>query len=86
MQLEHETIGKFIDASVDDHAEAKRLLDAHPRCVAKFRMGIDDQYISYLTSGKSGEEDGCAAVGLHARTAAQLYDAEARWEAITKLG
>ena len=51
----------------------------------KFRMGIDDRYISYLTSGKIGEEEGCAAVGLHARTAAQLYDAEARWEAITKL-
>jgi len=27
----------------------------------------------------------CAAVGLHARTAAQLYDGEARWEAIAEL-
>ena len=51
----------------------------------KFRMGIDDRYLSYLDSGKIGEEEGCAAVGLHARTAAQLYDGHARWEAIARL-
>ena len=28
---------------------------------------------------------GCAAVGLHARTAAQLYDGQARWGAIAEL-
>jgi tRNA-dihydrouridine synthase len=31
------------------------------------------------------QEEGCAAVALHARTAAQLYDGEARWEAIAEL-
>ena len=30
MQIESEIIGQFIDASVNDHAEAKRLLNAHP--------------------------------------------------------
>jgi tRNA-dihydrouridine synthase len=29
--------------------------------------------------------EGCRAVGLHARTAAQLYSGEARWEAIADL-
>lgn len=51
----------------------------------KFRMGINDQYLSYLDAGRIGEDEGCAAVALHARTAAQLYDGTARWEAIAKL-
>ena len=32
-----------------------------------------------------GEAEGVVAVALHARTAAQLYDGEARWEAIAEL-
>ncbi|MEM6291239.1 MAG: tRNA dihydrouridine synthase DusB [Myxococcota bacterium] len=51
----------------------------------KFRMGIDEQYLSYLDAGRIGEGEGCAAVALHARTAAQLYDGTARWEAIADL-
>jgi nifR3 family TIM-barrel protein len=51
----------------------------------KFRMGIDEQILTYLEAGRIGEDEGCAAVGLHARTAAQLYDGEACWEAIARL-
>ncbi|HEX2878294.1 MAG TPA: tRNA dihydrouridine synthase DusB [Polyangiaceae bacterium] len=51
----------------------------------KFRMGVNDELLTHLSAGKIGEEEGCAAVALHARTAAQLYDGEARWEAITQL-
>ncbi|MGD8861050.1 MAG: tRNA dihydrouridine synthase DusB [Myxococcales bacterium] len=51
----------------------------------KFRMGVDDDYLTYLESGRIGQEEGCASVALHARTAAQLYDGEARWEAIAEL-
>ena len=51
----------------------------------KFRVGIDDRYETFLDSGRIGQEEGCAAVGLHARTAAQLYDGQARWEAIARL-
>jgi nifR3 family TIM-barrel protein len=51
----------------------------------KFRMGIDEQYMTYLDAGRIGQEEGCAAVALHARTAAQLYDGEARWDAIARL-
>ncbi|MAG56206.1 MAG: tRNA dihydrouridine synthase DusB [Planctomycetes bacterium] len=51
----------------------------------KFRMGVDDDLLTYLDAGRIGEEEGCAAVALHARTAAQLYDGEARWDAITRL-
>ncbi len=51
----------------------------------KFRLGIDDNLLTYLDAGRVAQEEGCAAVGLHARTAAQLYDGEARWEAIAEL-
>ncbi len=51
----------------------------------KFRMGIDEHLLSSPQAGIIGEEEGCAAVALHARTAAQLYDGQARWEAIAQL-
>jgi nifR3 family TIM-barrel protein len=51
----------------------------------KFRIGIDDAHETHLEAGRIAQEEGCAAVALHARTAAQLYDGEARWEAIARL-
>jgi nifR3 family TIM-barrel protein len=51
----------------------------------KFRKGIDERYLTYLESGRIAQEEGCAAVGLHARTAAQLYDGQADWDAIARL-
>jgi nifR3 family TIM-barrel protein len=51
----------------------------------KFRIGIDEAHPTYLDSGHIAQEEGCAAVGLHARTAAQLYDGEAAWDAIARL-
>jgi nifR3 family TIM-barrel protein len=51
----------------------------------KFRMGIHDELRTDRSSGWVAQEEGCRAVGLHARTAAQLYDGQARWEAIAEL-
>ena len=51
----------------------------------KFRIGIDDALVTFETAGKIGEDEGCAAVGLHARTAAQGYAGAARWAAIARL-
>lgn len=51
----------------------------------KFRKGVNDEWITFLSSGRIGQEEGCAAVGLHARTAAELYDGEADWTAIGEL-
>src|SRR5215831_5777548 len=51
----------------------------------KFRIGVDSQYLTFLTAGRIGEDEGCAAVGLHARTAAQLYHGHADWDAIGQL-
>jgi nifR3 family TIM-barrel protein len=51
----------------------------------KFRMGIDDDWMTFLDAGRIAEAEGCSAVALHARTAAQLYDGEADWNAIGEL-
>jgi nifR3 family TIM-barrel protein len=51
----------------------------------KFRIGIDEAHPTHLEAGRIAQEEGCVAVALHARTAAQLYDGEARWEAIAEL-
>jgi len=51
----------------------------------KIRLGIDEERQTFIQSGKIAEQEGCAAVCLHARTAAQLYSGHARWEAIGQL-
>jgi nifR3 family TIM-barrel protein len=51
----------------------------------KFRIGVDETLTTFLDSGRIGQEEGCAYVALHARTAAQLYDGKARWERIGEL-
>ena len=51
----------------------------------KFRIGVDDDLLTFETAGKIGEDEGCAAVGLHARTARQGYGGAARWSAIARL-
>jgi nifR3 family TIM-barrel protein len=51
----------------------------------KFRKGIDDDILTFLDAGRIAEDEGCAAVTLHARTAAQLYDGQADWSAIAEL-
>jgi len=51
----------------------------------KFRLGVDEQLLTFRETGRIAEAEGCAAVGLHARTAAQLYSGEARWQGIAEL-
>jgi len=51
----------------------------------KFRMGIDDDHITYLDTGRIAEDEGAAAVALHARTALDHYGPPARWDAISRL-
>lgn len=51
----------------------------------KVRKGIDDDLLTYLDAGRVAQEEGASAIGLHARTAAQLYSGEADWSAIGEL-
>ncbi len=51
----------------------------------KFRKGIDEELLTFVDAGRVAVDVGCRAVALHARTAAQLYDGEADWNAIGEL-
>ncbi len=51
----------------------------------KFRIGIDDEHHTHLEAGRIAEQEGVAAVALHARTAAQRYSGAADWSQIARL-
>ncbi|QDU85039.1 tRNA-dihydrouridine synthase C [Planctomycetes bacterium Pla163] len=51
----------------------------------KVRRGVDDGLVTHLSSGRVAQEEGASAIGLHARTAAELYSGEADWDAIGEL-
>jgi nifR3 family TIM-barrel protein len=51
----------------------------------KFRLGVNEDLLTFRDTGRIAEAEGVRAVGLHARTAADLYDGHARWEAIGEL-
>jgi nifR3 family TIM-barrel protein len=48
----------------------------------KLRIGVDDRLRTFLDAGRIAEDEGAAAVSLHARTAVQHYSGRADWAAI----
>lgn len=51
----------------------------------KLRLGVDDEHRTFLDAGRIAEDQGAAAVALHARTVEQLYSGDAEWPAIGEL-
>ena len=51
----------------------------------KLRIGVDSERRTALEAGRAAEDEGAAAVALHARTAEQLYSGAADWSAIADL-
>lgn len=51
----------------------------------KFRLGMDDRSRNYVELGKICEHHGVDAVGMHGRTAKQMFRGEADWDAIGQL-
>lgn len=51
----------------------------------KFRLGIDDEHLTFLDTARIAEQEGVAWVALHARTALQHYAPPAHWERIAEL-
>jgi nifR3 family TIM-barrel protein len=51
----------------------------------KMRIGIDDDHKTFIEAGKTAAQLGVSWVALHARTAAQMYAGNARWDAIGEL-
>jgi tRNA-dihydrouridine synthase len=77
-----EAVARLVGEGRVDH------VDLNFGCVPvtlKFRIGIDAALVTFLEAGRIGEDEGCAAVALHARTAAQLYDGAADWDAVALL-
>ncbi len=51
----------------------------------KMRIGIDDEHETFKDAASIAADHGVSWVALHARTAAQLYDGKANWNAISEL-
>ncbi|HMR50194.1 MAG TPA: tRNA dihydrouridine synthase DusB [Arachnia sp.] len=51
----------------------------------KTRLGIDEDHETFLDAGRIAQEEGAAAIALHARTVQQAYSGEADWERIAEL-
>ena len=51
----------------------------------KMRVGVDADHETFLDAGRIAEDEGVAAVALHARTAAQAYSGQADWSRIAEL-
>ncbi|MFT5287489.1 MAG: nifR3 family TIM-barrel protein, partial [Planctomycetota bacterium] len=51
----------------------------------KVRKGLDADLSTFQSSGRVAQEEGAAAICLHARTAADLYSGTADWPAIGEL-
>lgn len=52
---------------------------------AKIRVGIDHEHETFLEAGHIAQEEGCAAVTLHARTTAEYYGGHSDWSRIGEL-
>lgn len=52
---------------------------------AKFRVGIDENHETFMQAGHIAQEEGCAAVTLHARTTAEYYGGHSDWSRIAEL-
>ncbi|WP_421790095.1 tRNA dihydrouridine synthase DusB [Gardnerella sp. DNF01192] len=52
---------------------------------AKFRVGIDESHETFIQAGHIAQEEGCAAVTLHARTTAEYYGGHSDWTRIGEL-
>ena len=75
-------LGRVV-AAVVDAADAES--GGRVPVTVKFRMGIDDDHITFLDTARISVDGGAAWVALHARTALQHYAPSARWEAIAEL-
>ena len=51
----------------------------------KVRKGVNSELLTFLDAGEVAETEGAAAIGLHSRTASELYSGAADWSSISEL-
>jgi nifR3 family TIM-barrel protein len=51
----------------------------------KIRLGLDEDTITWPDALRAASGEGCRWIGVHARTAAQLYSGHARWEELARV-
>ncbi|HTE05914.1 MAG TPA: tRNA-dihydrouridine synthase, partial [Planctomycetota bacterium] len=51
----------------------------------KVRLGLDDERITWPDALAAASGEGARWIGVHARTAAQLYSGHARWEELARI-
>ena len=77
-------------ALMNDPERAEKIVKAVVAAVklpvtVKFRLGWDEEHLTYLDFGRRMQDAGAVAVTLHARTRAQLYSGKAEWSAAARL-
>jgi nifR3 family TIM-barrel protein len=79
LPLHHALLRRIVEAAV-----RAATLDGVPLTI-KFRMGVDADHRTDIATGRIAQDEGAAAVALHARTAEQGYAGVADWDAIAAL-
>ena len=51
----------------------------------KIRLGLDEDTTTWPDAVRAASDAGCRWIGVHARTAAQLYSGHARWEELARV-
>ena len=77
-------------ALMGDLGLAERIVKTVRRAISipltvKFRLGLDDGRRNYLDLGRICQDNGVAAVAMHARTARQMFTGEADWSHLARL-
>jgi len=75
--LRPKLLGSIIRSAVDGAGDVP--------VTVKMRKGVDERRLSFMEGGRVAQGEGAVAVGLHARTASELYSGEADWNAIGEL-
>lgn len=78
----HDLFGEIVEAAVKA-ADAES--GGSVPVTAKFRIGIDDEHVTYRDVARLCEDAGIDALTLHARTMTQHYSGQARWDVIREL-
>ena len=77
-------------ALMKDPALAAKIIKAVSSAISKpvtvkIRKGFDDEHVNAIEIAKIAEDNGAAAIAVHARTRQQYYSGEADWDVIRQV-